>query len=674
MHASPRLAGALVALGAFLLFLIEPLIARRLLPAFGGTAAVWTTCLLCFQALLVGGYAAAHGLSRLQPSGRRAAQWATLALAVVALGAAPSPDFGARVTDAPTLGVLLSVLTAVGLPFLVLATTGPNVARILGGAPYRLYALSNAASLLALLVYPTVIEPAFTLSTQATLVTAGFALYALLAARLVARDAAPATAPAPAPERADAPPPRPWLRWLSLSAVPSGLFMAVTNHLGTNIAPMPLLWVLPLALYLITLILCFDHPRWYRRAWFVGLLPVCLVFLGLLRTNMFVHGSLIVQVAGVCGALFMACMALHGELARLRPGPEGVTAFYLTLAVGGALGGLFVAVLAPLLFVTPLEFPLLLLGTAAAVGVSWRLDPPEDWRVAKVAGAFLWLFVGLFVVLTAGLEFHQARIALTQVRGPYGALRVSDLGTGDNAIRSLINGTIRHGAHWTDPARRHAPSTYYSATSGVGRAVTALRARGPVHMGVVGLGAGSLADWLRPEDRGVFYELNPQVEDLARQWFFALPEAKAPIEVVIGDARRRLEAETPRAYDLLVVDAFNSDAVPTHLLTRECFEIYRRHLAPGGLLAVHISNRFVSLEPVLGAEARAGGWSGRVIFDHVDDVDVMHFASKWVLMSEKPETLAADPALSEGTALDADALPAPWTDDYAPLWGLFEWR
>ena len=671
MDASPRLAAALVALGAFLLFLVEPLIARRLLPAFGGTAAVWTTCLLCFQALLVGGYAAAHGLSRLPPGRRRAAQWAALALAVLALLAAPPPDFGARVTDSPTLGVLLAVLTAVGLPFLVLATTGPNVARILGGAPYRLYALSNAASLAALLVYPTLIEPAFTLSTQATLFMGGFGLYALLGAALVARDGAALAAP---PTLDDSPPPRPWLRWLALSAVPSGLFMTVTNHLGTNIAPMPLLWVLPLALYLITLILCFDHPRWYRRAWFVGLLPVSLVFLGLLRTNMFVHGSLIVQVAGVCGALFMASMALHGELARLRPGPEGVTAFYLTLALGGALGGVFVAVLAPALLVTPLEFPLLLLGTAVAVGVSWRMDPPEDWRVAKVAGAFLWLFVGLFVVLTAGLEVQQARAALTQVRGPYGALRVSDLGTGDNAIRSLINGTIRHGAHWTDPARRHTPSTYYSATSGVGRAVTALRTRGPVHMGVVGLGAGSLADWLRAEDRGVFYELNPQVEDIARQWFFALPEAKAPIEVVIGDARRRLSEESPRGYDLLVVDAFNSDAVPTHLLTRECFELYRRHLAPGGLLAVHISNRFVSLEPVLGAEAHAGGWAGRVIFDHVDDVDVMHFASKWVLMSEKAETLAAHPELTEGAPLGEDALPAPWTDDYAPLWGLFEWR
>jgi spermidine synthase len=190
-------------------------------------------------------------------------------------------------------------------------------------------------------------------------------------------------------------------------------------------------------------------------------------------------------------------------------------------------------------------------------------------------------------------------------------------------------------------------------------------------MGVVGLGAGSLADWLRAEDRGVFYELNPQVEDIARQWFFALPEAKAPIEVVIGDARRRLSEESARGYDLLVIDAFNSDAVPTHLLTRECFELYRRHLAPGAILAVHISNRFVSLEPVLAAEAKAGGWAGRVIFDHVDDVDVMHFASKWVLMASTAETLAA---LADGAPLGEDALPAPWTDDYAPLWGLFEWR
>lgn len=677
-----RLAAALVGLGAFLLFLVEPLVARRLLPDFGGTAAVWTTAMLCFQALLVGGYALAHVLRRLRPAPRRAAQLALLAAGAVLAFTGPALATATLQPDAPVLGVSLAVLTGVGAPFLLLSTTGPNVARILGGTPYRLYALSNAASLAALLIYPTLIEPNVALSAQATLFAAGFALYALLAVPLVLRDTAAAVQSAPATSVAA--PPRPWGRWLALSAVPSGLFLAVTSHLGTNLAPMPLLWVLPLALYLLTLILCFDHPRWYRRALFVGLTPLALLALGVLRTNFFVHGSLIVQVVGICVALFVACMALHGELARLRPEAEGVTVYYLTLAVGGALGGVFVAVVAPLVFVTPMEFPVLIAAAALAVGVSWRREPHPDWRVSKVFGAFLFLFIGLFSVVTAGLEIHQRRISLVQVRSAYGALRVAEIGQGDNAIRSLVHGTIRHGAHFTHPAQRHIPSTYYTDTSGVGRAVLAKRAQGPVRMGVVGLGAGGLADWLRTGDSGVFYEIDPLVEQLARTWFWGLPEAKAQLEVVLGDARRRLAEQPPQRFDLLVMDAFSSDAVPTHLLTRECFDVYRRHLAPHGLLLVHISNRFVQLAPVLAAWARDAGWSGRVVFDPMDPTNPMHFASKWAVLAERPEDLAAftapgaDGATPDSDPLDtpenAARLTEPWTDDYAPMWGLFQWE
>lgn len=699
--ASTRHAALVVGLGAFLLFLVEPLIARRLLPVFGGTAAVWTTCVLSFQVLLVAGYAAAHRLTRVEPGRRRAVQYGALGLAFVSLLVAPSPDFAAGLTDTPTLGVLAGVLLSVGLPYWVLSTTGPNVARILGGTPYRLYALSNAASLAALLAYPTLIEPMLTLSQQATLFLIGFGLQAVAVARLVRHDTTPSgEGGEPATSRTEASDPptsgdpvdperrptRPVSRWLALSAVPSGLFLAVTNHLGTNLAPMPLLWVLPLGLYLLTLVLCFDHPRWYRRTWFVGLLPVALVFLGLSRTSLLVHGALWLQVAGASVALFIACMAAHGELARLRPAAEGITGFYLTIATGGALGGAFVAVLAPALFETTPEFPLLILATAIVVGHAWRRSPPEDFRVEKVFGAFLWLFVGLYTVIAGALELHTRVTNLACARSAYGALRVADIGTGEHAIRSLVSGTIRHGAHFTDPARRHRPATYYSATSGVGRVFKALRARASVgaptaskptatlSVGVVGLGTGSLADWLEPGDRARFYEIDPVVERLARRWFFALPEARATVDVVLGDARRRLAEAAPENFDLLAVDAFTSDAIPTHLLTREAFEIYRRHLAPGGVLAVHISNRFVSLLPVLAAEATAGGWAARVVFDPADLVEPLNFASRWVLLTERPDIFEAPDLTVAETISPSDALATPWTDDFAPLLGLLDWR
>jgi SAM-dependent methyltransferase len=659
------LAAAAVGLGAVLLFLAEPLIARRLLPRFGGTAAVWTACVLCFQWLLLLGYAAAHGLRRLAPAPRRRVQAGVLGLAALSLAL---PEIAPGLSDAggsPVLPVVLTVLSTIGLPFLVLSSTGPNVARILGGTPYRLYALSNAASLVALLVYPVFVEPALTLTEQLRAWSVAFVVYVALAAALVRLDAAPAAVAEAGPRG-----PRPWGRWIALSAVPSGLFLAVTHHLSTNIAPMPLLWVVPLAVYLLTLILCFDHPRWYRRHLFVGLLPWALGLMAVSQTNAVVHGELGPLVAMVCLALFWACMTCHGELARLRPAAEGLTAFYLALALGGALGGVFVGALAPVVFEGPHELPILVLGTAGVVWSAWRCDPPSDFRIDRVFGAFLAVFFGLYACVAVALDLNVRSKSLVRVRSPYGVIRVSEITVGGEGIRSLIHGTIRHGAQRTSPEHRHEPATYYMPTSGVGRALAAVQARGPIHMGVLGLGAGSLADWARAGDRVRFYEIDPEMERIARTWFFALPEARAEVSVAVGDGRAVLAAESPQAFDVLVLDAFSSDAIPTHLLTREAFEIYRRHLAPGGLLAVHISNRFVGLEPVLAAEAVAGGWAARLVSDAAG-TNWMQFASRWVLLAA--EASAFDAATLEGSVpLSDPPLERPWTDDHAPLWTLFK--
>lgn len=675
------LAAAAVGLGAFLLFLAEPLVARRLLPRFGGTATVWTACVLCFQWLLLAGYAAAHGLRRLAPAPRRRWQGGVLAIAAIGLVLPEVVVDGAAPGESPVGPVVLTVLGTIGLPFFVLSSTGPNVARILGGTPYRLYALSNAASLVALLAYPILVEPALTLTEQWRVWSIGFALYAVLMAALLRQDRAQPTSPralaaptTPTAATADATsgPSRPWGRWVTLSAVPSGLFLAVTHHLSTNIAPMPLLWVVPLAVYLVTLILCFDHPRWYRRHLFVGLLPWALVLLAASQTNVVVHGDLAPLVAMVCLSLFWACMTCHGELARIRPTEAGLTAFYLAIALGGALGGMFVGALAPVIFDGPHELPLLVLGTAAAVWVAWRAEPPADFRVDRVFGAFLALFFGLYACVALAMDLNVRAKSLVRVRSPYGVIRVTELTAGGEGIRSLIHGTIRHGAQRTSPEHRHEPATYYMPTSGAGRALTTARsnARGPIAIGVLGLGAGSLADWGRAGDRVRFYEIDPEMERIARTWFFALPEAVADVSVAIGDGRALLAAEPPQGFDVLLLDAFSSDAIPTHLLTREAFEVYRRHLAPRGILAVHISNRFVGLEPVLAAEAAAGGWASRIVSDSAG-ANWMQFASRWVLLA--PDAGAFDAPLLEGSMpLSDPPLARPFTDDHAPLWSLFK--
>ena len=692
------LPGAVVALGAFLLFVVQPLVARALLPRFGGTSLVWSASVLCFQALLLAGYAYAHHLPRLSPLARRGLHLALLGAAVALLPISPglsaSQAFAAE--GSPALAVVKTVLAAVGLPALVLATTSPNVARQLGTAPYRLYALSNAASLAALLAYPVVIEPWLTLSAQADVFSVLFALYAVLAALLAWRDTAPrghGAAPdgVAAPESVPTAGPAarlPWVRWLVLSALPSGLFLAVTNHLCVNVAPMPLLWVLPLALYLGSLILCFDHPRWYRRMLFVGLLPVALGVLGVLQIELLGHMALAVQFVPSLAALFVACMAGHGELAALRPGPTGVTGFYLAISFGGALGGLFVGLVAPLIFDGPVELPILLLALGAAI--LWALKArPTAGRASirarsgglpsleRTVAGLLALFVGLFAMLALSVSRSVSAASLFRARNAYGSLRVSETSTGGETVRSLIHGVVRHGAHRVSPERRHEKSTYFRPSSGVGRALQAAEARGPLRLGVVGLGTGSLADWLRPGDSARFYEINPLVEDVARRWFWALPEAKAPVEVILGDGRLALAADSESRFDVLAIDAFNSDAVPTHLMTTEAFAVYRARLAVGGVLAVNVSNHYLNLDRVIAGEVSRGGWEAVLVRDPAGD-DVMAYASRWALLAPTGTGAFSGP-LFEGTEpLGGPAVGATtavaWTDERAPLWGVLRWE
>ena len=677
------LPAAAIFLSAFLLFQVQPMVGKLVLPWFGGSAGVWTTCLLFFQTLLLLGYLYAHLVIRHLSHRQQVRLHGTLLLMAALTLPLRLHELFRPAGGAEPLGRLLGLLAlTVGLPYLALSTTGPLVQAWVarrGRVPYRLFALSNLASMLALFSYPLLVEPFFPLRTQSWVWSSGFALFALLVFTL-ARRSAQEQPVSQADSTSEEAPPHAALKllWIAFAAVPSVLLMAVTTHLSTNVAPIPFLWVLPLGLYLLSFILCFDSSRWYRRGLFLGLLPCLLVVMSLslrpdfrytdyrfecLSTAAHWLGSVRGQVALFSAGLFVTCMVAHGELALRRPHHQFLTGFYLRLSLGGALGGIFVAWVAPRIFTTYLELPLGLAAAAAlaALALAWDQAPRPRWKSILAGGmglAALGLGIHAFT-----LDRDVDRLTVARGRNFYGTLAVYD--NPERTWRILAHGTISHGGQFLDPAKADQPSTYYSQDSGVGLAIASLPA-GPRKLGVVGLGAGSLAAYGRPGDRLRFYEINALVEPFARRHFTFLGRGKATTDVVLGDARLSLEAEAPQGYDLLAIDAFSSDSIPVHLLTREAFALYLRHLNPGGVLAVHVSNRYLALQPVVRAAVNAFGKQARVV-DTDSDQEEGNYGSTWVLVTQD-ETFFDRPAFQDNE--DVKHLPGAallWRDDFSNL-------
>ena len=659
-------------LSAFLLFQVQPVVGKLVLPWFGGSAGVWTTCLLFFQMLLLLGYLYAHVvIHKLGHRGQLLLHGGLLLAALLTLPLRLHEAFRPTSGEAPALHLLGLLAVTVGLPYLLLSTTGPLVQAWVarkGKVPYRLFALSNLGSMLALLSYPVLVEPFLKLRVQAWAWSAGFLLFAVLIL-LVGRRSAHAVHDELAADLAAPPGAGLKLLWVFLAAVPSILLMAVTSHLSSNVAPIPFLWVVPLALYLLSFILCFDSDRWYRRWLFLPLLPLALGGLAALLHPDLRFWAVRGQVAIFCAGLFVICMTGHGELARLRPHPRHLTGFYLRISAGGAIGGLLVAVAAPYLFRSYLELPLGLLLCAALVLLVLARDrggmKPWLWR-----GALL-----LFAVLTGSLGAYAWKVDHTDAEGAvvrgrnfYGTLTVYDRNEG--TWRTLSHGTITHGGQFLDAAKAKNAVTYYGADSGVGLAIRSLP-QGPRKLAVVGLGAGSLAVWGRAGDQVTFYEINTLVERFARDHFRFLKDAAAAVDIRFGDARLTLEREPSQGYDLIAVDAFSSDAIPVHLLTREAFAVYARHLRPGGVLAVHISNRYLDLAPVVQAGAAPLGLHARIVENAGDDEKEV-YASTWVILSTDEPFFRAEAFLDN---TDVERLPAkaiPWTDDFSNLFRILK--
>ncbi len=681
---SLALPAATIGLGAFLLFLVQPLLAKRILPWFGGSAAVWTACMLFFQVLLLGGYLYAHLLQKLTAKRQAFLHLILLAASILVLPLSPNPAWKPGITGDPTFRILGLLAATVGLPYLLLSSTSPLVQAWLarerpGWQPYRLFALSNTGSLAALLGYPVLIEPFLVLGVQAWVWTAGYGLYLVCAAGMVWRaKGLPELSGIPIGAVntdmnaiADDATPTASLRllWVLLAFVPSLLLLSVTSHLCTNVAPIPFLWVLPLCLYLLSFIICFDNPRWYVRKAFVVLLVPALLGMGWLMMPDHVHASVRIQVIVFSSALFVACMTAHGELSRLRPPPKHLTGFYLSLSFGGALGGIFAGLVAPHIFSTLVEFPMALVLMAILVFIAWMRDSGEGTRrfVRLGGGLLLSICTTVLGVMSVRLERAESRKSMTQVRNFYGALHVVEQDEGRARMRMLVHGNINHGGQFLAGDLAKKPTTYYGPESGVGLSLRLLGEKGPLKFAVVGLGSGTLANYARHGDLVRIYEINPLVRKLANTWFQAIPECSGRAEVVMGDARLSMESEPGQGYDLIAVDAFSSDSIPVHLLTHEAFQQYLRHLRPGGIVAVHISNRYLDLGPVLFAEAQGGGWKILEVSNEEDD-DAGVFSSDWVLMSQDGELFKRRELAVAGAPVESKRSVRRWTDDFSNLY------
>jgi hypothetical protein len=671
-----------IALSAFLLFLVQPIIAKQILPWFGGTSAVWTTCMVFFQVVLLGGYAYAHALSsRASPRNQARVHIALLAASLAFLPILAREGFKPVGDEDAALSILWLLAATIGLPYFLLSSTGPLLQRWIAHrfpekTVYRLFALSNFGSLLGLLAFPFLIEPFAPTATQAYAWSAAYALFALACAVtawqaqrvLTARAGEPAAAAgavAALDAQAAAPGLRDYALWLALAALGSVLLLSTTSHITQNIASVPFLWVLPLTLYLLTFVLAFEGRGgrgWYERRWW--LLPTLLLVVAMSWALSASRGVLDIGVAVplYCAGLFFACMFCHGELAHAKPAPRYLTHFYLTLSAGGALGGLAVGLLAPRVFPAYFELPLALFALAAIA--SWLVVDNRTLigpaLIASAATAYSgWQYV----------DFVQQGTIVMQ-RSFHGTLRVRETGSEEQQVRRLLHGVIMHGEQFTVASDRLEPGTYYARSSGIGLAIAARQAAGPVAMGFVGLGVGTLSAYGRAGDLLRFYELDPQVIDVAQRHFTYLGASRAAIEFVIGDARLSLERELsrggPRGYDVLAIDAFSSDSIPVHLITREAIELYARHLAPDGIIAVHISNRFLDLKPVLANIARATGLAAQLVSDSPQD-DRTASSTDWVLLARDPAVLG-DPQIA-GRAEPLDPVPgfSLWTDQFNNL-------
>ena len=697
---------------AFLLFQVQPLISKMILPWFGGSPAVWTTCMLFFQVLLLGGYAYAHFLNRLnRPTWQTVIHVALISVAVFTLRITPDNSWRPEGSEQPTVRILLLLTVSVGLPYFILSSTGPLIqawyaSAFVGRSPYRLYALSNIGSLGALLSYPFVFEPAFSTTEQGKFWSIGFFIFAALCGGLALivwriqsqamSDIEPDLESKPAGD--ERPPSRfRMLAWLLLPAFASMSLLAATNHVCQDVAVIPFLWVAPLSLYLLTFIICFDREIWYQRRWVAllataAMLVLCVFIqeeaieklLSLLRIEFEMPEldfNILLEVTMFLGVMFLICMVCHGELVRLKPAPRHLTKFYLFVSAGGALGGVFVALICPVIFTAYYETQVMIIGGVLLAVIVLVDDARRTWAADQIlvvrASIGLAFSLTLFVAVSQLSTIETGMMAAK--RNFYGVLQVNEFDDDDpkEYRRNLYHGRILHGTQFMDPSQQSIATTYYRNKSGVGLAMQyyAKKER-PLRVAVVGLGVGTMAAHGRAGDFYRFYDINPQVIQLNKKYFRFLDnlrERPADVKIIPGDARISMDdQEDPQRYDVIVLDAFSGDAIPVHLLTKEAFDIYLRHLNKSeGVIAVHISNRHIDLRPVVArlAEHFEMDW---LVIDIGKSEKTAMSGSNWVLVTNN-KSLLADESIRDAGEKDAGKVKVPlWTDQYSNLFQILD--
>ena len=744
--------GITIVTSAFLLFLVQPIIAKQILPWFGGTAAVWTVCVVFFQSVLLAGYAYAHLLSRRSTRVQALLHTTLLVVSLATLPIVASSGWKPAGDADPTARIVGLLAATIGLPYFLLSSTGPLVQRwsiddralpSASSRVYRLFAWSNGGSLVGLLCYPFVVEPYATLQAQSWGWSLGYACFAVACIFCAWRPRAerPIAAVAMAgDERTERPGARRVLFWLACAALGSMLLLASTNHVTQNVASIPFLWVLPLTLYLLSFVVVFEGRGgrgWYVRHWWQG--PALAAVIAMAWALSADRGVLDLNVALPLFSigLFAACVLCHGELAATRPAPAHLTQFYLCLAAGGALGGLFVAVAAPRLFDNYWETPIALFGVCVIAALTLRDVPPGRWAIGAALGlvaaaciflaggggttfeaaraALPWSGSGRFTAVLVGVAavilvfaivrrtsvalivaalactgFYGVRYyrflskdTLHASRSFYGALRVKESGTGTERRRDLLHGVILHGDQYPEGARRRKPTTYYGPGSGIALALRRLRPEGtPLDVAMIGLGAGTLAAWGKSGDRYRIYEINPDIVEIARRDFSYLADSPASIGIAMGDARLSMERElvdrsatssdhrSDLRFDIIAVDAFSSDSIPVHLITREALDVFVHRLKPDGIVAFHVSNRFLRLAPVVAQMAHDADLDAIDVVDETDDDD--ESSSEWVLVTRNAAFLALDAVRSKTVEIaPIPGLPM-WTDQYNNLFKILK--
>ncbi|MEZ5744233.1 MAG: hypothetical protein R3D89_11075 [Sphingomonadaceae bacterium] len=718
---------ATILLGSFLLFLVQPLVARMALPRLGGAPNVWNSAMIVYQALLLAGYAYAHWLSRLA-----VARQAVIHIALLALFALTLPialyDMASPAAGWEVLWVPLLLMLTVGPVFFIVSAQAPLMQRWFAadpdaGEPWALYAASNLGSFAGLLAYPLLLEPMLPLAEQSTVWSIGYAALVLFVAACawLRRDAG-ALRDAPVD---DAPPVtlRRKLHWLALAAVPSGLMLSTTTHLTTDIFAMPLLWVIPLGLYLLSFVFAFADTRWPARA-ITTVAPAVMLLAGGLTMISRHTGSVTLGIASVA-LLFVVAVALHSRLYELRPPASQLTLFYLVMSLGGALGGAFTAILAPVIFDWVWEHPILVVAAAILMPLprafDWSRMPGLDIGMMRFA-AFAILVIALFlawllhgIAVDRTLSIHRlgltlllttcglllmawrwkflAVLALLMVaqgggatikaswqgirtRSYFGVYTIIDYPV--SKVRALVHGSTLHGQQSTEPEKSREPSAYYGPGSGAALVLQNLPpfARDEASIGVLGLGAGTLACFAEPGQRWQFFEIDEAIERMSRDGTFTYYEQCTPdAPIVLGDARLEVAKAAPGSFDVLLIDAFSSDSVPLHLITKEAVGVYLDALAPDGVLLIHISNRYIELEPVVAAIAREQGLVARARHDNPAETN-SYTPTSWIALARDPATLEAVARAQPDKAWEplVEAAPQPWTDDYASILPYIRWK